>query len=88
MATHLIGITEARDRFKDLIEEVGDHAVTILRRNKPVAMLIDPDRLERLYDKIENLEDEIAMLRSKYESEGVVSQEDVEREFLREHEKV
>ncbi len=66
----MIGVTEARTRLRELVEEVAERPVLILRRNHPVAAMVSPDRLERLYDRIEDLEDEVALLRSRFDSDG------------------
>ncbi|CAN5756984.1 hypothetical protein BH18ACT15_BH18ACT15_02970 [soil metagenome] len=77
----LIGITEARDRLKDLVEEVKDRKILILRHNRPVAALVDPERLDALIDRVEDLEDYISVLEHKYESEGTVSVDELRQEF-------
>lgn len=76
----LVGVTEARDGFRDLLEEVETRDVVVLRHNKPVAVMVNPAKIERLFGRIEDLEDEVAILRYKYEPEETVSHEIVENE--------
>lgn len=57
----LVGITEFRDQAKQLIDQLSGENVIVLRRSSPVAVLIHPDRLERLYERIEDLEDQLAL---------------------------
>jgi prevent-host-death family protein len=57
----IVGITEFRDQAKALIDRLGDRDVIVVRHSKPVAVLVHPDRLERLYERIEDLEDQLAL---------------------------
>lgn len=68
----LVGVTEARERLKELLEKVGDRDVVVLRRNAPVAVMMHPDRVEKLWERIEELEDYVAVLEEKLEPEGSV----------------
>ncbi len=60
MKEQLVGITELRDHAKALIEQVEVSDLVVLRRNRPVARIIPPDRLEQLIDRIEDLEDALS----------------------------
>jgi prevent-host-death family protein len=73
----LIGVTEARDRLKDLLDEVHERDVVILRHNRPVAVMTAPDRLERLLDRIEDLEDHVALLKHRLNPDDVVPHDEV-----------
>src|SRR4051794_5784328 len=58
----LIGITDLRQHAKALIDELDQGAVKVLRRNKPVALLIRPERVDELLDRIEDLEYAVPLL--------------------------
>jgi len=68
----LVGVTEARERLKELLDEVGEKNVVVLRRNQPVAVMVHPDRLEKLMERIEDLEDTVAVLEERLDPEGTV----------------
>lgn len=58
----IVGITEFRDQAKRLVDQLGDDNIVVVRHSRPVAILMHPDRLERLLTRVEDLEDEIAVL--------------------------
>ena len=70
MRDMLIPVTEARDRFRELIERLGEANVVLVRRSKPVAVVMDHARYERLLDRIEDLEDELSVLAAASDSEA------------------
>jgi prevent-host-death family protein len=80
----LIGVSEARDRFKDLVDEVQKRDVVVLRHNRPVALLVAPDRIERLLDRIEDLEDHVALLEHRLNPDDVVPLKEAIAEAKRE----
>ena len=65
MKEKFVGVTEARTMLRELLEELDDHDIVILRRNRPVARIIHPARLDGLIEKIEDLEDENAALENR-----------------------
>ncbi len=69
MMQTMIGITEARERFKELVETVANRDVTVLKHNRPVVMMISPERLERLYERLADAEDERDVLLHKLEGD-------------------
>lgn len=75
---NFIGVSEARDRFKDLVEGLEERDVVVLRHNRPVAMMVHPDKLERLISKIEDLEDENAILRYKLEGDELIVDDELD----------
>lgn len=64
-----VGVTELRVRAKELVDSLDQGAVTVLRRNVPIAVLIRPERIEELQARIEDLEDEVATLRAGEDGE-------------------
>ncbi len=73
----LIGVTEARENFKKLLDEVKDRNIVVLRRNRVAAVLIDPDRLEALLQRIEDLEDTVSVLENRLDSQPRIRHADV-----------
>lgn len=57
----IVPISEARASLGNLVNETTDHPVYLLRDGKPIAVLLDTDKYERLLDYIEDLEDTIAV---------------------------
>lgn len=55
--TTLVGISELRTNLDKIIDESKKHKVVIGRRNKPVAVLIDIERLNKMEETLELLED-------------------------------
>lgn len=82
MRETIIGITEFRDQAKQLVDQLEAGDVVLIRHSRPVGRLIHPDRFERLLTRIEDLEDEVAVLRNHYEPEGTVSHEIAVKEML------
>lgn len=78
MRERMIGVTEARAHFKDLLDELPARSVIILKNNRPVAVLVAPERLERLLDRVEELEDQVAILETQLHPEPRLTQEEVE----------
>jgi PHD/YefM family antitoxin component YafN of YafNO toxin-antitoxin module len=73
----MIGVTEARDQLKNLVEQIDDRDIVVLRHNRPVAIMVAPSRLEELLDRIEDLEDTISVLEHHASDEPLVPFEDV-----------
>lgn len=57
----VVSITEARATLPDLLVETTEREVFILRHNKPVGVLLDPAKYEALLDRLEDLEDSLAV---------------------------
>ena len=75
----LMGMTDARKRLRELIEEIPQHDIVLLRHNRPAAVLTAPERLEELYDKIEDLEDQVASLLARLDPERTPHEDVMER---------
>lgn len=61
-----VPISEARTHLTPLLEEAREHEVYLIKHSKPVGVLLDAEKYERLLDHIEDLEDRLAM----HEREG------------------
>jgi len=61
----LVPVTEARERFKEILEGMAERNVLLLRHGRPVAVLISPDRYNEMLDRIELLESENGLLAIK-----------------------
>lgn len=72
MREKIVGVTDFRTKTKELLSEIKDHDIVIVRNNAKVGVVVDPDRLDRLIDRIEDLEDENAILRHKLNPGGSV----------------
>lgn len=54
-------------RLRELLQALEERNVVVLRHNRPVGVLVHPDRLERLIERVEDLEDYAAALESRLE---------------------
>ncbi len=57
----VVSITQARATLPDLLIEATEREVFILRHNKPVGVLLGPAKYEALLDRLEDLEDSLAV---------------------------
>ena len=55
--TTLVGISELRTHIEAILEESKKHKIVIGRRNKPVAVLLDMEKYNRMEHSLELLED-------------------------------
>lgn len=62
MTTKVIPKTELRDRIREELAELGDDSILITERGRPLAVVVSVDRWNELQGKIEDLEDEVAIL--------------------------
>lgn len=78
----LVAITDARVKLKELVEEVlPQRNVVLLRHNKVVGIMVDPQRYNALIDEIEDLEDEISILEARLNPDDRTPLEDFEAEL-------
>lgn len=54
----IVGVAEIRKSMKDVLEEMKTHRVILMRRNKPVGVLVDYEEFRRMEETLEALEDE------------------------------
>jgi prevent-host-death family protein len=72
-----VGVTDLRDSIRELLDEVVERDVIVLRHNQPVAVLVHPERIERLITRIEDLEDYVAVLEHRLNPDDIVKHDDV-----------
>lgn len=64
--TELVPVTEARARMNELVMEiVPKRDVVLVRRSRPVAIVVSPDRYEAMLQRIEDLEDQLSVLEAR-----------------------
>lgn len=77
----LVPVTEARDRLREILDQLDEANIILLRRSKPVAVVIDHERYARLLDRIEELEDQLSVLASQSDSSARVPLDKVKAEL-------
>ncbi len=60
----IVPISEARATLGELLEEAKDYEVYIIKHGKPAGVLLSVEAYEAALDRIEDLEDEISVLRA------------------------
>lgn len=61
-ADDLVPVTEARDHFKKLLDRVIEEDIVLVRRSRPAAVMLSPDRYRELLERIEELTDQASVL--------------------------
>lgn len=64
----LVSLTEARVRLHELIKELDEKNVLLLRHGKPVAVMVAYGTFEAMLERVEDLEDRLAV--HEAEAEG------------------
>ena len=62
--TTLVPVSEARVRLAELIVEADGEEVLLLKHGRPVGVLLSHEGYERLLDYVEDLEDELSVLKA------------------------
>jgi PHD/YefM family antitoxin component YafN of YafNO toxin-antitoxin module len=60
----LVTISDAKVRLHELLRGLGERNVLLLKYGRPVAALLSYKRFTRLLDRLEELEDRVALLES------------------------
>lgn len=63
-------IKEAQRRFSAVIQEAGDHVVTITKQGRSVALIMSVERMEAIAETMEILADRKAMAAIRKHREG------------------
>jgi prevent-host-death family protein len=59
--THVVPVSEARDKLTELLDDAKDHDVVLLKHGRPVGVLLSVPRYEAIVEKAEELEDILTM---------------------------
>lgn len=65
---NLVPLTEAKNRLHEIVRQVEDENVVILRHGRPVAVVVSPAALQGLLDEIEDLKDRISVFEARLDS--------------------
>lgn len=68
MATKVIPKTELRDRIRIELGQLGEDSLLITERGRPLAVVVAVARWNHLQDRIEDLEDALAVLEYRLDS--------------------
>jgi prevent-host-death family protein len=63
----LVTLSEAKIRLHELAKSVTEQTFLLLRHGKPVAALLGIERYQSLLSRIEDLEDQLAVIESRDE---------------------
>lgn len=75
MATRIVPKTRLRDRIRDELVDLSDDTLVITERGRPLAVLVSVERWNALQERLEDLEDEVAILEHRASGETGVSAE-------------
>ena len=64
----LVTLTEAKGRLHELVRDLSDRSIVLLRHGKPIAAIQSMAHYTALLDRIEDLEDQLAVIESRAES--------------------
>lgn len=75
IASEFLGITDAKTKLSWAVKclEAGQDRFFVMRRNRPVAVMLSPGRYEELLnleDEVDHLRDVVMVLRSRLEDDG------------------
>jgi prevent-host-death family protein len=62
MASRIIPKTDLRDRIRQELAELGDDTLVITERGRPVAVALSVERWNELQERLEDLDDAVAVL--------------------------
>lgn len=80
MADTLVGVTDARRNLRELLDGLDESRdVVILKRNQVVGVIVHPAKLERLTERVDDLEDYVAALENRLEPEATIPHEEIRR---------
>lgn len=78
----MIPITEARAKLADLIDELDERSTVILvRRSRPAAIVMSPERYNALLEEIDHLDSQAAVLFAQLHPEENVSTDKLKAEL-------
>lgn len=62
MPTRVVPKSELRERIREELSELGDDTLLITERGRPLAVAVSVDRWNGLQERLEGLEDAVAVL--------------------------
>jgi prevent-host-death family protein len=62
MPTRVVPKTELRHRIREELSDVGEDTLLVTDRGRPLAVAVSVDRWNRLQERLEDLEDAVAVL--------------------------
>jgi prevent-host-death family protein len=77
MTTRIVPKTHLRDRIRGELVDLGDDTLVITERGQPLAVLVAVERWNELQERLEDLEDEVAILEHRASGEAGVPAETV-----------
>ena len=89
MATRIVPKTDLRDRIRKELAELGDDTLVITDRGRPVAVAVSVERWNGLQERLEDLEDAVAILEHRasrdrgHPAKSVISEIEKERSPVR-----
>jgi PHD/YefM family antitoxin component YafN of YafNO toxin-antitoxin module len=69
VATRIVPKTHLRDRIRDELTDLGDDTLVVTERGQPLAVLVSVGRWNTLQERLEDLEDEVAILEHRLSGE-------------------
>lgn len=67
MDERIVPVSEAKVHFHELLRELGERRVLLLRHGRPAAMMLDFEAYEGLIARIEDLEDRLSVFEARVE---------------------
>lgn len=84
MATRMVSKTELRDRIREELEALHDDSLVVTERGRPIAVAVSVTRWNELQERIEDLEDRVAILEHRASPDGGSAAEGVLERIERE----
>lgn len=70
MATRIVAKTELRDRIRDALAQLEQDTILVTDRGRPLAVAVSVERWNGLQERIEDLEDALAVAEARLAREG------------------
>jgi len=88
MIPEVVSVARAKAHLSEIVKEAKEGKIfEVINRSQPMAIVLSVEKYKALLEEIEDLEDAIAILKGKLESEGEprISWERVKAEYWAEH---
>jgi antitoxin StbD len=67
MDERIVPVSEAKIRLHELLRELGERRVVLVRHGRPAAMIVDYESFEGLISRLEDLEDRLSVFEAREE---------------------